>query len=98
MDYQSVNKMKNRMNTSFTKSYLLLLVAIVVSCTFTEPVSRPPFHVNWGWKGDYNGYFLSNLLDFNDKKNDWEMETKGSSESIYDRDMRTITYKKPNWR
>lgn len=60
--------------------------------------TRHLFHVNWGWGVGWNGYFLSDLLDCRKKIKDWETETKGSSEDIYDGRMRTITYKKPNWR
>lgn len=63
---------------------------------------RSLLHVNWGWNADYNGWFLAEVLNCDEKLEDFDpddpMLEYGSSENTYDGAMKTLTYCVPDWR
>ena len=62
---------------------------------------RSLFHINWGWGGKHNGWYLSDLLDCSKEIKEGAPQTAtiptGSGPNIYDGGMQTLTYMIPEW-
>lgn len=62
---------------------------------------RSLFHINWGWGGKHNGWYLADLLDCSKEIEEGAPQTAaiptGSGPNIYDGGMQTLTYMIPEW-
>ena len=62
---------------------------------------RSLFHINWGWGGKHNGWYLADLLDCSKEIKEGAPQTAtiptGSGPNIYDGGMQTLTYMIPEW-
>lgn len=62
---------------------------------------RSLFHINWGWGGKHNGWYLADLLDCSKEIEEGDPQTAaiptGSGPNIYDGGMQTLTYMIPEW-